>query len=231
MTSKTFVKRMLWVMVIVSVASVCIIYFLMPDKNKETPPANSERSLERLLEGNARFVKNEMQHPDESKERRVELSTAQHPFAVVVSCSDSRVPPELIFDQGLGDLFVIRTAGNLVDSLELGSIEYAVEHLGVKLLVVLGHENCGVIKAFLEKKTEHNHITKLLTEVAEEPEEKVAVTEKGDLTDNCVRANIKHITLLLKNSEPVLAEKFRAGELKIVGAHYDLDKGEVEMIE
>jgi carbonic anhydrase len=216
---------------LVSLASISVFYKVLPGNTEPIKAAGSLTILDRLLEGNARFVNGKMQHPDGSTERRVAISTAQHPFAVVLCCSDSRVPPELIFDQGLGDLFVIRTAGNLVDSIELGSIEYAVEHLGVNLVVVLGHEKCGVIKAFLKNDPQENHIKKLMDDVSKESEILDALKEKGDTTDNCVRANIRHITKLLRNSQPVLMEKKLSGSLTVVGARYDLDSGKVEVIE
>jgi carbonic anhydrase len=133
------------------------------------PPAEA---TSRLKEGNGRYTSGNQQHPHESSEertymatasyenlgmtaaeaatRRAELKTSQHPFAIVLSCSDSRVPPEIVFDQGLGDLFVIRVAGNVIDDQSLGSIEYAVDHLAVRLIVVLGHQRCGAIKAARE---------------------------------------------------------------------------------
>ncbi len=229
-TSKMIVQRAFIIVFLFSLASITIFYkTLLGTETKNT--TGFLVTLDRLMEGNARFVNGKMQHPDGSVERRVAISTAQHPVAVVLSCSDSRVPPELVFDQGLGDLFVIRTAGNLVDSIEIASIEYAVEHLGVNLVIVLGHEKCGVIKAFLKNEPQENHIKKLMDDVAKEPEIQSALKEKGDTTDNCVRANIRHITKSLRNSGPILMEKKQAGELNIVGARYDLATGRVEMIE
>src|SRR5262245_40561826 len=108
---------------------------------------SAEQALARLLAGNARFVAHRERHPDITVRRRRALVSSQHPFAVILGCADSRVSPELLFDEGLGDLFVIRVAGNVVDDVVLGSIEYAVEHLGTKLIVVLGHEKCGAVSA------------------------------------------------------------------------------------
>jgi carbonic anhydrase len=230
-TAPQVIRRLLFILLFIGFTAGIIFYFAIPDKPKAPWDGNPESSLLRLMEGNARFVKGEMRHQGESVERRTALSSEQKPFAVIVSCSDSRVPPELVFDQGLGDLFVIRTAGNLVDSIALGSIEYAVKHLGVKLIVVMGHENCGVIKAFLVKEPEHDYIDKLVDIMSNEPEQVAALTAPGDRIDNCVRANIKHITTLLKTCEPVLMEKYKSGELKITSARYDLDKGTVEITE
>ncbi|TRX24184.1 hypothetical protein FNW25_12130 [Flavobacterium franklandianum] len=112
--------------------------------------------LHKLEEGNKRFATGKPVHPDETLERFRELKRGQDPFAIVVSCSDSRVPAELVFDQGLGDIFSIRTAGNIMGDYELGSIEYAVEHLDCKLIVVMGHKDCGVIKAFITSDGHYN---------------------------------------------------------------------------
>ena len=111
------------------------------------PPAEA---ISKLKEGNGRYAGGNLQHPGQTIERRVELAKSQHPFATIVSCSDSRVPPEIVFDQGLGDLFVVRVAGNVIDDHGLGSIEYSVDHLGVRLIVVLGHQSCGAVKAARE---------------------------------------------------------------------------------
>src|SRR4051795_13565486 len=131
-------------------------------------PARSlpaDRALARLLEGNGRYARHKEQHPDETLARRKELETGQHPFAVILSCADSRVPPELVFDQGLGDLFVIRVAGNIADDDVLGSIEYAVEHLHTKLILVLGHEKCGAVSAAVEGNHDPGHLESLLSAI------------------------------------------------------------------
>ena len=117
-------------------------------QHAEGPSADA--ALAKLIAGNRRYVQHRQQYPDQSLPHRKELVSGQHPFAVILGCADSRVPPELLFDQGLGDLFVIRVAGNLVDDVVLGSIEYAVEHLGTKLIMVLGHEKCGAVSAAVE---------------------------------------------------------------------------------
>src|SRR3954451_10886779 len=118
---------------------------------------SADQALSRLLAGNERFVAHKERHPDESAGRRRELVSGQHPFAVILGCSDSRVAPELLFDEGLGDLFVIRVAGNIVDDDILASIEYAVEHLGTKLVVVLGHEKCGAVSAAVSGESTVGH--------------------------------------------------------------------------
>lgn len=188
--------------------------------------------LQKLEAGNERFASFHPIHPDQTLQRLQELEKGQKPYAVVVSCSDSRVPPELVFDQGLGDLFVIRTAGNVIGDFELGSIEYAVEHLGVSLVVVMGHEECGAIKAFLESDIHEaeGHIKDIVKAIQEEPEEQEVLREAGRKIDPAVRANIRHGVEQLKNSGPILAEKVQEGKLNIVGAMYNIDNGKVEIL-
>jgi carbonic anhydrase len=185
--------------------------------------------IDKLKKGNEHFVSGHPTHPDETLTRIRDLKKGQTPFAVVISCSDSRLPPELIFDQGLGNIFSIRTAGNVIGDYELGSIEYAVEHLHCNLIVVLGHENCGAVQAYASAGHEKhdNHIQKLVDYIASE-EEEIAVpdTLKSDI-DVLVKANVAHGVNLLKSSAPVLKPLFDKNEIKIVGAYYDLDNGQV----
>lgn len=155
------------------------------------------------------------------------VAIGQHPFAIVLGCADSRVPPEIIFDQGLGDLFVIRVAGNIVDDAILGSIEYAVEELGTPLVLVLGHEGCGAVAATIKHGEILGHISTLLNAI--QPAVDTAKTESGDLLDNAVRANIKLVVDQLKSSLPV-ADFVKHDKLKVVGAQYNLKCGTVEMI-
>src|SRR5688572_16994 len=134
------------------------------DHKKTTAPVKKagyvspDEATKRLVYGNRRFVNGETQHPNQSAEHRLALAKGQAPFAVVVACSDSRVCPEIVFDQGLGDLFVIRVAGNTIGNVELGSIEYAVEHLHAKLVIVVGHEKCGAVGAAVKGGETHGHI-------------------------------------------------------------------------
>src|SRR6187401_1001831 len=151
-----------------------ISMFFSCNQKHEKDQVDSLAPIDKLKTGNERFVSGHPVHPDETLDRIRELKKGQSPFVVVVSCSDSRLPPELIFDQGLGDVFSIRTAGNVIGDYELGSIEYAVEHLHCKLIVVLGHENCGAIQAYATSGNEkHNdHIQTLVEYIAAEEEEK-----------------------------------------------------------
>jgi carbonic anhydrase len=213
------------------------------------PPAEA---ISRLKDGNGRYTSGNQQHPHESSEertymatnsyenlgmttaeaakRRAELTKSQHPFAIVLSCSDSRIPPEIVLDQGLGDLFVIRVAGNVIDDHGLGSIEYAVDHLAVRLIVVLGHQRCGAVKAAKETiaaKTEAPaHIQSLVTAI----QPAVEATAKGDLNAT-IEANVRNVTQALRSSTPVLKPKVDSGELKVVGAYYSLDTGAVAFMD
>ena len=184
---------------------------------------------QKLIDGYSRFVSSQMIHPNSGDVKRTELAEGQHPFAVIVSCSDSRVPPELIFDQGLGDLFVIRTAGEVVDAIGEASIEYAVEHLGVKLIVVMGHQKCGAVGAAVKGGKLTPNLDKLVAAIA--PAVKKAKGETGDLLDNAVRENALMIVNQLKNSKPVLHEFVEKHGLKIVGAYYNLLDGVVTFLQ
>src|SRR5438874_5990486 len=213
------------------------------------PPAEA---ISRLKEGNGRYTSGNQQHPHESSEertymatasyenlgmtaaeaatRRAELKTSQHPFAIVLSCSDSRVPVEIAFDQGLGDLFVVREAGNVIDDHSLGSIEYAVDHLAVRLIVVLGHQRCGAVKAAKDTIAANGkapgHIQSLVTAIEPAVEE----TTKGDLNAT-IEANVKNVKQALCSSTPILKPKVDSVELKVVGAYYSLDTGTVAFMD
>ena len=184
------------------------------------------------MEGNKRFQENNLDHPHQTFYDIKELQTAQHPFAVILGCSDSRVPPELIFDQGFGDLFVIRNAGNIVSDYTIGSIEYAVEHLGTELVVVLGHKDCGAIGAFIEHKKDdvHSHIQNIIDYVADEFEQENLDKNSPSYYDKAVLANINHGVHVIKNSEPVLKPTRLENKVKIVGMIYDMETGEVDLL-
>jgi len=199
------------------------------NEKQDSAQDNTLAPLDKLIAGNEKFVNGHPVHPNESLNRIKELKEGQHPFVVLVSCSDSRIPPELIFDQGLGDVFSIRTAGNVIGDYELGSIEYAVEHLHCKLIVVLGHENCGAIQAYATSGDEKHddHIQSLVNYIASEEEEKIIPDSLRSNIDILVKANISHGVNLLKSSTPVLKPLVDNNEIKIIGAYYDLDSGKV----
>jgi carbonic anhydrase len=191
---------------------------------------SSDQALKRLMQGNARFVSGHLAHagPEEIAEARSAVAKSQNPFAVIVGCSDSRVGPETVFDQGVGSLFVVRTAGEVMDTAALGSIEYAVEHLGTPLIVVLGHERCGAVSAAVAGATEHGHLAALLKAI--EPAIKQTKGKPGDPVENAVRAQALDVAAQLRSTQPILAERVQAGKLKIVAARYDLDTGKVELL-
>ncbi len=172
---------------------------------------------QKLIDGNKRYVDAKLSHPNQTPQRRTEVAQGQHPFAAIVSCADSRVPPEIIFDQGLGDLFVIRLAGNILDDAALASLEYAVEHLGVKYIMVLGHERCGAVEATIKGGETPGHIGSLVKAIQ-------------PAVDNAVRANVTMVVQQLKSSAPILGELVKKGALTVVGARYDLDDGVVAIL-
>lgn len=186
------------------------------------------QALEILLEGNERFAAGRAIHPRQDTARRAELLGGQKPFAVILCCSDSRVAPEIIFDQGLGDLFVIRTAGNVADTVALGSIEYAVEHLGSRLVVVLGHQKCGAVTAAVQSNTAPGHVDSIVKAIL--PAVAAAQGKAGDLVWNAAKENVKRVVAQISSSEPILSELVRAGTVQVIGAMYYLDSGKVELV-
>src|SRR3954454_13108619 len=194
---------------------------------------SADQALDLLRKGNAAFVADAPSPPVETHRRRLEIARGQAPFAVLVGCSDSRVPPELLFGRGLGELFVIRVAGNTVDTAAQGSIEYAVAELGVPLVVVLGHERCGAVAAAVEvverNATFPGSIGDLVGPII--PAVLKAKGQPGDLLDNAVRKNVRRVVGRLHEVGPILPDAERAGKLKIVGARYDLVEGSVEFLD
>ncbi|HSW86320.1 MAG TPA: carbonic anhydrase [Rhabdochlamydiaceae bacterium] len=193
-----------------------------------------DQALKKLQDGNQRFVSGNFMHPDQSSRRRAELErredlvAGQEPFAVIVSCSDSRVPPEIIFDQGLGDLFVARVAGNVVGPLEMDSIEFSADILKSSLILVLGHENCGAVNATLLGQAAPNH----MSHVAPYLQSAVDKTKNmpGSRLVNAIKANVQNVMRQLEGS-PVLSPLIRDNKLKIIGAYYHLNSGKVELLQ
>jgi carbonic anhydrase len=189
-------------------------------------------ALAKLQKGNQRFVDASMVHPDQNAAARQRLSGSQQPYAVLLSCSDSRLPPEVIFDQGLGDLFVVRVAGNVVDRDGMGSIEYAVDHLETPLIMVLGHQNCGAVSATLEAlrpphTPPHGDVAALVDAIT--PAVGVASGRPGDLLDNSIRANAEQSRDQIMGS-PELKSFLDSGRLRVVAGYYSLDTGVVTVI-
>jgi len=195
----------------------------------EPTTVTADEALARLKAGNERFVTGRFLHPNEDADRRAEVAKGQKPFAIIVGCSDSRVGPEVVFDQGLGDLFVVRTAGNVVDDIALGSIEYAVEHLGAPMILVLGHTRCGAVAAAVAGGEAHGHVGSVVEKIKPAVEETKG--KAGDAVDNAVRANVRNVVNQLRGAGPILSGLVKSGKLKVVGACYDLDTGRVGMVE
>ena len=193
--------------------------------------ASPQELLGRLMAGNRRFLNNDFPPLSTVAQKREALTEMQAPFAAVVSCSDSRVIPNFVFVQGMGDLFVVRVAGNFPDDLGVGSLEYTVEHLGSKLIMIVGHENCGAIKAVYssikEKKPLPPHLSAIERVIA--PGIKEVVNGGGSMND-AVTANVRAGVALLKSSPPVLSKAVEEGSILIVGGFYHLATGEVTVI-
>ncbi len=188
----------------------------------------AQEALDTLMIGNRRFAEEHLKHPHQDQHRRAEIVGGQHPFAVVLTCSDSRVAPEVIFDQGLGDLFVIRVAGNVSDDIVLASIEYAAAHLGTALVMVLGHQNCGAITAALAGGSTEGALPYLMRELQPAVEQ----TECCDVDplDTAIRANARIVAEKLLATSEVLAGLVETDALKIVPALYQFDTGKVELL-
>jgi len=196
------------------------------------PSVKPEEALARLMNGNARYVDGYAAHPHADAPRRLQVSTTQRPFAVILACADSRVAPELIFDQGLGDLFVIRVAGNVVDDAVLASIEYAVIHLGSTLIMALGHERCGAVKATIEALAGRGSPDDVGTRIGAlaaliTPAVRSVPAGVADPLDAAVSLNAANAAAEVFAGSRPLRTRVLAGQLKIVAARYDLDDGRV----
>src|SRR5438552_2693459 len=210
--------------VLATVASSSVVALVLA---AEHPAASvsADTALAKLKEGNLRFATSEVSQSKPTAARRKETAQAQHPFAIIVACADSRSAPELVFDQNLGDLFVIRTAGNLVDDHALGSIEYAVAHAGARLIVVLGHTRCGAVTAALESDHAPGHIESLVRDI--QPAVKAAKGKPGDALAAAITENARLVAAQVK-AKAALGDL--AKEVRIVSAIYDLDTGKIEWI-
>lgn len=189
-----------------------------------------DEALEILRQGNREFLAGRVNPEAASAERRLEIARGQRPFAVLVGCSDSRVDPEILFGRRLGELFIVRNAGNTVDTSALGSIEYAVLELGVPLVLVLGHERCGAVDAAVSIVTDNAEFPGSIGAMVEPilPAVLAMRDEPGDLLDNAVRENVRRVVARLNTSDPLLNGPVAEGRLRIVGARYDLETGEVD---
>ena len=181
-----------------------------------------DEALQNLKDGNIRFATDSSIHPNRVSERREELTQTQQPFAAIVGCSDSRVSPEIIFDQGIGDLFIIRVAGNVVGPLEMDSIDYAAIYLHSRLIVVLGHENCGAVDAVLKGTTKDiEAVAKLIAP---------AVKKAGGGLEETIKANVQQVVSQIQTSK-TLKPLFDQNKLSVVGGYYNFHTGKVEFLE
>jgi carbonic anhydrase len=192
-----------------------------------------DESLQKLMDGNKRYVDGKLASKDLGDSRRKELGKGQKPFAIVITCSDSRVPPEILFDQGLGDIFVIRVAGNVVNPLELGSIEYGAEHLNSPLLFILGHSKCGAVKATLEAKGEPEgnigEIVKKIQPAVDAAKKKGGSEEQ--IFETAIQENVRNVYNDIMTKSTIIPHLAQEGKLKIVAGEYKLDSGKIDMIE
>ncbi len=180
-------------------------------------PANS---LQRLMEGNLRYRSDQLRHPNNSSDRREEIAAGQKPFATILGCSDSRVAPEIIFDQGLGDLFIVRDAGNIAGPIELNSIDYSVKYLGSSLILVMGHEACGAVTAVMQGTTAD---IEAVAELIKPAVKGISNAEKA------IKANVRAVIAELKKHK-IIAQWIKEGKIDCIGAYYHLGSGEVEIL-
>jgi carbonic anhydrase len=191
--------------------------------------AFAEDPLEKLKIGNGRYVDSKTVCHEDWSVKRAALVEKQKPFAVIVSCSDSRVPPEIVFDQSLGDLFVVRLAGNVVDDFAIGSIEYGLAVLGARIVVVLGHSECGAVQATLNGGTYNNHIQEVVNAIR--PAIETAKDQGSNQLEKAIKDNVQMVAETLKKSKPVIAEFVQKKEISVVGAYYHLESGKVEFLQ
>jgi len=205
--------------------------------------SSPEEALKRLMEGNARYAADQAERPNQCSLRRMEVATEQNPYAVVVGCSDSRVPVEVVFDQGVGDLFVVRTAGNLIEDVGIASVEFAVMALNVQLVMVMGHRRCGAVQAAVNATLQQDqssessepldsfspsYLPGLVTKI--QPAVDAARTREGDILENSIKANAVMMARRLETRSSMLHDCVMRGKLRIVSSVYDLDTGLVTLV-
>ena len=185
-------------------------------------------ALKILLDGNKRFLSGQNTHKKIDQESQLVVPLMQNPFAVILTCADSQMAPEIIFDQWLGNLYVIRNAGNIIDDITLGSIEYGVTQLGIKLVLVLGHQGCDTLTNSCLEIECHGHIQSINDKI--QPVLEKAFSQDGDIIAYAIDANIENSVNILRTSEPLLANLWNNDQIKIGGARFDLDSGRVVFI-
>jgi carbonic anhydrase len=193
-----------------------------------TETLSPDAALKKLLDGNQRFMQQKREYPHQAQQRLQEVAQAQHPVVTILSCADSRVPPELVFDQGIGDLFDVRIAGNIVTPESLGSVEYAAALLHTPLILVLGHERCGAVTAAVQKAPLPSKIGTFVQAIA--PAMTKVKKRSLDPVEDLVVANIQYQVEKLRRDSTLLSQLEQSGKLKIVGGRYDLDTGKVTLV-
>lgn len=218
------------ILVLAAVALALIAGCGTSTENPTTVQLDSAGATAELMEGNARYVKGSKTEFDTSAETREALVSGQEPFAVIVGCTDSRVPPNLLFDQGLGEIFVVRVAGNVVDPVVLGSVEYAVEHLHSPLIVVLGHTKCGAVTAAVEGGEQPGDIDAVIALIQPSVQQARALGLTGDAEiGKATELNIEASVTAIEAS-PVVSHLVKEGKLDVIGAEYDLSTGAVQWL-
>ena len=207
-------------------ATIVAIGLLAAGTQEQMPTADAV--LAELKAGNTRHVAKTYQRPNQSAARQAALAAGQDPHCAILTCADSRVPPEIVFDRGLGDMFDVRVAGNVAGNDELASLEYAAEHFHLPLIVVMGHTKCGAVQAAVTGGELHGHLPDLIGAIR--PAVLRTAGLPGDKVENAVRANVENVVAQLRGSKPVLADLVTKGKVRVVGAIYSLDNGKVEWL-
>lgn len=219
---------------LLAIAMILTLNASMVWSSSAAPGVSPDEAMNMLKEGNARFTGGALKHPNQDQDRRsLTASKGQHPFATVLSCSDSRVPVEILFDSGIGDIFVVRVAGNVADIDETGSMEYGVDHLGTPLLVVLGHTHCGAVTAVVQNDQVHGNIPPLVDNIG--PAVAKAKAAHPELSGNAlveetVKANVWQVMEDIFKLSEAMRNGAKGGTVKIVGAIYDIDTGKIDWL-
>ncbi len=200
---------------------------LFPDRAVAQNDMSPDQALQRLMDGNKRFIKGKRENPHQNMSRLAEVAKSQKPFASILSCADSRVPSEIIFDQGFGDLFVCRVAGNIATHEEIGSLEFGTLVLGSKVIMVMGHERCGAVDATIKGAQVPGQIASLIDAI--KPAVEKSANQVGDKLENAIKSNVLYQIEKLKAS-PVISQLIKEEKLKVVGGYYDLDTGTVTLV-
>lgn len=240
---RTFLRRGVGVGLGIALSSSLVA----PQNTQAAVPSNigAAEAMQRLIDGNNRFVTNQLARPNQSEIRRSEVARGQQPFATIVSCVDSRVPPELVFDQGFGDLFVLRVAGNISNDDILGSIEFGIAEFQIPLIVVVGHSRCGAIVAAMDAIRANaqapGHIGSLVEAIrpaviaTQEAENRSRLlgrsfSEGFDSVDFAVRANAIHTANSIRSAQPIISEAVASGGVEVAAMTYSLDTGKIELL-